>query len=328
MKKIAIIGAGLSGLSLAHMLKGRAEITLFEKARGVSGRMSTRYADPYFFDHGAQYFTARHEAFKKFIHPYIESGLIQRWNAKYAKLKSNRIVETKDWISDEPRYVCVPGMNRLVQCLAENQTVHINTRIITIEKNNAWHLIDDQGHSYGDFDWVISTVPVPQAIDLLPNFFLYHSDIASIKMKGCFSLMLGFEESLALEFEAAHVTDSDLSWIAVNSSKPGRSDMYTLMVHSSEQFAESHLDDDRDIVMERLINETSRIIACDVSHAAFKTLHGWRYANNAIKSPVEQIFIDPMNSLAACGDWCEGGRVEGAFTSAYQLALELKEYLD
>ena len=41
-------------------------------------------------------------------------------------------------------------------------------------------------------------------------------------MRACFSLMLGFEKSLPLEFEAAHVTNTDLSWIAVNSHKPGR----------------------------------------------------------------------------------------------------------
>ena len=67
MKKIAIIGAGLSGLSIAHLLKENADITLFEKARGVSGRMSTRRAEPYFFDHGAQYFTARTKAFQDFM---------------------------------------------------------------------------------------------------------------------------------------------------------------------------------------------------------------------------------------------------------------------
>jgi len=53
MIKIAIIGAGLSGLSAAHFLKDHVEITLFEKACSVSGRISTRYAGPYFFDHGA-----------------------------------------------------------------------------------------------------------------------------------------------------------------------------------------------------------------------------------------------------------------------------------
>jgi len=45
MPKIAIIGAGLSGLILAHSLKEHANITIFEKARGVGGRMSTRYAN-------------------------------------------------------------------------------------------------------------------------------------------------------------------------------------------------------------------------------------------------------------------------------------------
>lgn len=53
MTKIAIIGAGLSGLSIAHLLKDYAQITVFEKARGVSGRLSTRRAEPYVFDHGA-----------------------------------------------------------------------------------------------------------------------------------------------------------------------------------------------------------------------------------------------------------------------------------
>ena len=59
MIKIAIIGAGLSGLSAAHFLKDHVEITLFEKVCSVSGRISTRYSGPYFFDHGAQYFTVR-----------------------------------------------------------------------------------------------------------------------------------------------------------------------------------------------------------------------------------------------------------------------------
>lgn len=40
MTKITIIGSRLSGLSVAHLLKDYADITLFEKARGVSGLIS------------------------------------------------------------------------------------------------------------------------------------------------------------------------------------------------------------------------------------------------------------------------------------------------
>ncbi len=63
-KKIAIIGAGISGLILAQRLKDHADIVVYEKARGVGGRMSTRYADPFYFDHGTQFFTARTDAFQ------------------------------------------------------------------------------------------------------------------------------------------------------------------------------------------------------------------------------------------------------------------------
>jgi predicted NAD/FAD-dependent oxidoreductase len=48
-------------------------------------------------------------------------------------------------------------------------------------------------------------------------------------------------------------------------------------------------------------------------------LHGWRYANNTNRD-THQPFIDTELKLAACGDWCVGGRVEGAFTSAQRLS--------
>ena len=110
----------------------------------------------------------------------------------------------------------------------------------------------------------------------------------------------------------------------MNSHKPGRTDRFTLMVHSSEEYSEAHIDDDRETVMQHLMNETSNVIGHDVSIADYKTVHGWRYANNA-KRENFHIFLDPDLKLAACGDWCFGGRVEGAFTSTYNLVNAMKE---
>nr|MDJ0929273.1 NAD(P)-binding protein [Gammaproteobacteria bacterium] len=59
MTTIAIIGAGLSGLVLATRLSEHATVTVFDKSPRVSGRMATRRAPPYEFDHGTQFFTAR-----------------------------------------------------------------------------------------------------------------------------------------------------------------------------------------------------------------------------------------------------------------------------
>ena len=325
MTKIAIIGAGLSGLSAAHLLKDYADITLFEKARGVSGRMSTRRAEPYFFDHGAQYFTARTKPFQDFIQPLLDNDIIERWDARYVKFKGNQIIKRRNWRDEEPRYVSVPGMNHVAKFLAKGMNIHINTRIASLNHQGTWQLIDEADQQYEGFDWVICTAPSPQAVDLLPDSFKYHANIQAIQMRACFSLMLGFEQSLALDFEAAHVIDADLSWIAVNSHKPQRPDLFTLMVHSSEDYAEAHIHDDRDQVMKHLINETSHIIGQDVCQANYKTLHGWRYANNADKKQKSPIFIDQGLKLAACGDWCLGGRVESAFSSAYNLVQHMKE---
>ena len=57
--KIAIIGAGIAGLTTAKMLRDIAEVTVYEKSRGAGGRICTRYTDSFDFDHGAQFFIAK-----------------------------------------------------------------------------------------------------------------------------------------------------------------------------------------------------------------------------------------------------------------------------
>lgn len=324
MTKIAIIGAGLSGLSAAHLLKQHADITVFEKARGVGGRMSTRRAEPYFFDHGAQYFTVRAKPFQAFIQPLIDQHIIQTWQTRYVKFFGDQLIESQNDDDQQSRYVGVPGMNSIAKHLAQDTAIYINTRIARLEQQDKWQLTDEQGNEYNDFDWVICTAPAPQAVELLPKTFAYYDELKAVKMRACFSLMLGFDTPLPLDFESAHLTHSDLSWIAVNSHKPGRDEPYTLMVHSSAAYADAHFYADRDMVMDHLISETSRILGHDVSLAQYKTVHGWLYANNATQ-PESAVFLDTKQQLAACGDWCLGGRVEGAFMAAFNLVTKLKE---
>lgn len=319
MTRIAIIGAGIAGVTLAELLRDRAEIIIFEKSRGVSGRMSTRRAEPYFFDHGAQYFTARTPAFQAFLQPMLASGVIARWDASYVRFDRTKITELRDWAQEEPRYVGVPGMNAVARHLAQDKTIHLNTRIMSIKREKAWHLLDEAGNYYDGFDWVISTIPAPQAYELLPKQAVFHRKLGAVEMSACFSVMLGFAQPLALKFDAAHVDNADISWIAVNSLKPGRDTPFTLMVHSSEDYAQTHIRGDREHALEHLCNEASQIIGQDVTHADYKTIHGWLYANNTDHRDTSPLMVDPDMRLAACGDWCQGGRVEGAFTSAYLL---------
>ena len=45
--KIAIIGTGITGITIAQNLKDFATVSLFEKSKGVGGRMALRRSGQY-----------------------------------------------------------------------------------------------------------------------------------------------------------------------------------------------------------------------------------------------------------------------------------------
>jgi renalase len=318
---IAIIGAGISGLTAASILKNYANVTIFEKSRGVGGRMSTRREGLFYFDHGAQFFTAKTDAFKSFMSAMLDQGIIMRWDARFVEFEYQTIVSRRNWNEQDPHYVAVKSMNAVAKYLAKDIDIQLNKRIATIKHNGKWDLIDDLENHVGSFDWVISSAPAEQTAELMPKLFTYHADIASSKMVGCFALMLGFTQPLPLDFDAALIRGSNISWISVNSSKPGRDDIFCLVVHSTNQWAENHQDEDRGKLMEYLCEETSSIIGYDVNVAKHKAIHYWRYAN--IEKQNKPLMIDAHQKLAACGDWCIQGGVEAAYTSG----MNIVEYM-
>ena len=319
MTRIAIIGAGLSGLTAANKLKNHAEITIFEKALSVGGRMSNRRAEPYFFDHGAQYFSVKTDEFKAFIAPMVNDGIVKSWNARFAEIKGRTIIRERRWDDGYPHYVGVPNMSSIAKHLSDGIKIELETRVHSISKKlGKWSLTDDQGRSLGEYDWVISAIPAEQAADLLPSSLPLYPNVSMTQMEGCFSVMLGFNQALPLEFDSALIRGEDISWISVNSSKPDRKGGFCLLVHSTNIWADAHRDDDRDEVMHYLCRQTSLIIGHDVSKADHKAIHSWGYAN-AKKQTGDTYFIDTTENIGVCGDWCIQGRVEAAFTSGLDL---------
>lgn len=132
--------------------------------------------------------------------------------------------------------------------------------------------------------------------------------------------MLGFHKGLSLDFGAALVHDTAISWISVNSSKPGRTGDFSLVVHSTNKWAEEHLDDNSEKVMYYLCRETSRIVENDLEIAGY--IHRCRYANIE-KQPIQNILIDVEQKLVVCGNWCIHGRVEAAFVSGLNIVNHL-----
>lgn len=315
---IAIIGAGIAGITLARSLSPVANVTVFEKSRGLGGRMANRRREGFAFDHGAQYFTARSQALRAVAEQAVETGHAGLWPRAVPTLKAEGLMP--DTRPAEPRYIGLPGMSGFASGLADGLHIRKETTVARLAASGTgWALTDNEDNHLGRFDLVLSTAPAPQTIRLMPEAFSGHAALKTVEMSGCFTLMIGLGDPLDLGFEAARIEDPVLSWIAIEASKPGRSEKTALTIHSRNDWAEANLERDRGEVQAEMLAALRRLLGKDLSTAAWLDLHRWRYAS--VEKPVGAPYLfDDALGLGACGDWCLGNRVEAAAESAYALS--------
>lgn len=327
MTTIAVIGAGLAGLTIARELSSEHAVTVFEKSRGVGGRMATRYAEGFEFDHGAQFFTAKSPAFQDFLQPLLEQDVVSNWPASFAELDRGRIVASRQWHDEHPHYVGTPRMNSIGKWLAQGVDVRLQNTVSQLVRNNsAWTLIGGGGEHLGLYEWVVFALPARQAATLLPGESSVTAFAEAARMRSCFALMLGFDTPLDLPWQAAIVREADISWVSVNSSKPGRSDNFCLVAHSTNAWADAHIDEDEQSVTQHLMAECRDVVGGAVESATYRGLQRWRFANiDAQSGPGHG--VDTTLQLAACGDWFVHGRVEAAFSSAHTLVNALRAHI-
>jgi len=186
-----------------------------------------------------------------------------------------------------------------------------------------WHLLDKEGAMLGEFDWVISTTPPAQTLRLFNRHIIQSHPLRTARMQGCYALMLGFNKPWDRQWIAAKVNNNPIHWISVNSSKPGRDSKVTcLVVHSRNDWAEAHMDQNMSVTEKLLIEQFVRLTGYPADNADYVALHRWRYAtvDNARKIGS---YIDKQLRLGATGDWCESSRIEEAWVHATKLADQI-----
>ena len=323
IKTVAVIGAGLTGTTIASKLNEKFDVKVFEKSRGVGGRMSTRRETPFIFDHGAQFFKVKTTVFKNFLSELFSQKIIQPWNFRLAYFDGQNLSKIR-FIQDEDRfYVGVPNMDAIIKHLSKNCNVILNTKIERIIKeNDKWNLYDQNKKSYDSYDWVVLSLPAQQSLELITKKISFYPLIKKIKMKGCFSLMIGMSESLNLDYDAALIENEDIAWFAINNSKPGRMKKTCLIINSSYEYASKNMNTSKEKVLKHLLCKSSKFLNYDLSKSNIIKIHQWKYVE-AECSPIENFFIDHKEKIAVCGDWFINSRVEGAFISANELSKEI-----
>lgn len=326
-QRIAIIGAGIAGLTLARTLKAVADVHLFEKASTVGGRMGTHRAGPFVFDHGTQYFTARSRVFREFLAPWVQQGVIAEWVGKVVTLERDHEATKRLWF--EPHFVGVPTMQHWCEMLGEGLTISTDVEVSPLSERTerGWALGDSRGNSLGLFDWVISTAAPAQTWAILGTHLPGNTPLAAIRMQGCYALMVGLKHAADASWIGAKVHASPLSWISIDASKPGRDAARTTIVaHACNDWSDAHRDDPPAAVQALLLRELAAQTGVDCTKPSHTGLHYWPTA--LVEAPSKPgPYCDPAQKLAAVGDWAVTSRIEEVWYASRDLAESISKTL-
>lgn len=293
---VAVIGAGIAGIACAAaLLNKHINVKVFDKGRGLGGRMATRRVDPWQWDHGVQYMTADDPVFSELLEalPVWHGAGSSAWK------------------------VGVPAQNQVVKNLARGMDVSLETRIDKLIRTDdgRWVLQADKPLPNERFDFVAVAVPAPQARALLPQTAAF-AELAQVHINPCWALMLATPELVDMPDTIA-APHEHIAWLAADHSKPGRpaaGGQYVL--HATADWSARHLESPNDDVKSKMLGFFQTVAGpIDISYAV---AHRWRYA--LTERPLARpCLLDAANRIGVCGDWCLGARVEHGFLSGTAL---------
>ncbi len=316
--KVAVIGAGISGLFAARTLMDHDhQVHLFEKASRPGGRTATIKESDFAFDAGAQYFTVRDERLSRFVRSWHLDGIVAPWEGKVGVAKQGRLSAENQATE---RWVGIPGMDAIATHLSAGIGIRYNTTIDSLQKNNEqWQLMDHQQNRHGPYDAVIVAAPPPQANGLVELSPKLSDRIFAIEMQPCLAVMIAFNQPLDVPFDAVFVHGSAVRWVARNNSKPqrGATECWTLHANARWSKANARTDDEQRIYL--AVDSFFK----SIGHRRIDPIHQrscyWESA--AVANPLNVGCLwDARLKIGMCGDWCQMSRIEGAALSGMAMA--------
>ena len=315
--RVAVIGAGLAGLSCAQNLSAAGlDVTVFDKSRGLGGRLATRRAEGMAFDHGAQYLTVRSAPFKRFVD--ANSNALAFWEPRIEGQKGDSA-----WL------VGTPGMSSIGKALAVGIAVSKACRIIGLRRSGAdWRLTSAEGETFGPFARLAIAIPAPQALELLLTAGIELSELTDVIMAPCWTLMLAFDKPTGIGFDALRPAAGPVGWIARNDTKPGRdSTVEQWVVQAGPDWSRDQLENNPGDIKESLLAAFQDLAPHELPTPAFSAAHRWRFA--LVEEPLGRACLfEPGSGFGLAGDWCIAPRAEAAFESGSALAGEILTSLE
>lgn len=323
--RVAVVGAGVSGLAAGRALKqAGASAVLFDKARGVGGRLATRRVGDFIFDTGATSVAPRGLGIEPvMLHELDTSDLVEIVKPIYTH--TNLRVSPGDAVRNRvPRYTYRSGGNQLAKLLAEGLDVRLNTQVDTLKRENGAFEVEKER-----FDAVILTPPIPQSSLLL--WSLGESrPVANARYRSCISIMLGFDHPTP-EVPYHALVDLDqrhpLTWVSLESVKsPGRAPegQCAMVLQMSPTYSQDHYQADDEKMVREVLDYVRDLFGTGFEKPIAVDTKRWKYSQ-----PEMVALFDTVNrnhdGVILAGDGLSAGRVERAYESGLQAARLLIE---
>lgn len=331
---VAVVGAGIAGAACAAGLRrGGFEVTVFDKSRGVGGRMSTRRTSASMggrdvalaIDHGAQYFGARQPRFVSVVAQAMAAGVVSPWRPRtHAEWPLPAQVDS---------FVPVPDMPALCRHLLGGLSVQLNQQVKSlVRERSGWRLHFADGSTAGPFDHVVLAMPPAQAAALLAG---HHDDwadaLAAMRMEPCWTLM-AMTPDVDWPWDAALPAAGPLAWIVRTDRKPGRHappGMACWVAHATPAWSQQRLESpDPDAVRDELRQALQAAVSPGRPlQWLYCAAHRWRYAVPAqTRNDDAPAWWDAERGLGVCGDYLGSGDIEAAWRSGDELADTLSAW--
>jgi predicted NAD/FAD-dependent oxidoreductase len=325
-KAIAIIGAGMSGLTLAAQLQEtHHHVVVFDKSKGPGGRCATRRNQAGWFDHGVPWVQATTAQFTEQLHEWQRAGVLAS------------IGENQTWVGQ-------PFMNAWMRHLARGLTIKTSTHIAAIERHaDAWRLRALEGPDLKPspdelFDAVVVATPAEQASPLLAHCSSLAHVLRQTRSSPCWTVMACWPNPLPIQQSVLRNDDllAPLAIAVCQDGLPGRATAPDAphdgggrwVLHAGSQWSAQNLDATADAVTQRLLTALADTAGCRLARPSWSSAHRWRYAQ--VASPqTEPYGWDADLRLGACGDAWHGQShgalgLERAWLSAVALARHIQ----
>ena len=328
--EVAVIGAGLSALVAAREFhRAGRDAHLFEKSRGLGGRMATRRLSEARFDHGCQFFTVRSESFAREVARWEQQNLVAPW--------FNRMDEqgqaSLNPDCENTRYRVAEGMTALPKALGEGLPIHRQHTVSEVRWTGGhWHLAFAENEPTVTARALLSTAPVPQTLALLDGcgddtVTQALEPLREVRYAPCFALMVLLDRQPVIGPSGFFAPREDpvVATLADNAAKGVSPRIGAISILSTDTFAAAHFDQDPDEVTAKLLAAAKPwLTGCEVLESS---LRRWKYAR-PVESFSEPGWLLPSHRLAVAGDAFGGPpRLEQAFLSGRWVAGEALKML-